>query len=297
MPSSSSGITAGISVDHVAHFVPDSAAAAQALTHCGFTLTPFSEQSHRTEPGGPLVPAGTANRIAMLRAGYVEFLTPLTDTPNARQLHAAMTRYMGVHLIAFGTQAPQDDYARLAREGFAPLPPIALQREGGSIRFTVVRVPPGTMAEGRIQYCQHHTPDQLWQPQWTTHANHAVALAGVLIGVADPSEAAQRYARFTGLPLQQRGAPGGAIWRLDTARGCLWFMDAATLHHTWGATAPTLPWIAGYVIDSDDMQATAREINARDVTVREVGERLCVSLPPALGGMIIFQPQGCAPWA
>lgn len=284
----------GISVDHIAHFVSDSDAAAADLMRCGFTLTPFSAQSHRTEAGGPLVPAGTGNRCVMLRAGYMEFLTPTHDTSNAQQLRTAMARYIGVHLIAFGTDAPNDDYTRLQREGFTPLPPIALQREAetengtATARFTVVRVPPPVMAEGRIQYCQHHTPQVVWQPRWLDHPNHAVALAGVLVCAADPARTAQRYARFTGLPVR----PTGEVWRLDTTRGHLWFMDAATLHRLWRIDAPTLPWIAGYVIDSDDMRATAARVEGR-----AVGERLCVTPSPALGGVMIFQAAGSAPWA
>ncbi len=284
----------GVCIDHAAHFVPDIETAGAALAQLGFTLTPFSAQSHRADAASPLLHAGTANRCIMLMQGYIECLTPTHDTPNARQLRDAIARYTGAHLIAFGTAAPDADHARLQREGFAPLPPLALQRETttetgpATARFTVVRVPPAAMAEGRIQYCQHHTPDVVWQSRWLTHANHAVGLAGVLLCVADPQAAAQRYARFTGQPVQA----SGHVWRLATARGHLWFMNAATARETWNVDAPTLPWIAGYVLDSDDMSATARHVNGR-----AHGQRIAVTLPPALGGMLIFQAAGSAPWA
>ena len=276
-----------LTVDHIAHYVPEIGAATAAFSALGYTVTPFSAQSHRVEPGGPLVPAGTANRCVMLREGYLEILTPTHDTANARQLQAAIARYIGVHLIAFGTQAPEADFARLQAGGFAPLPPVALQRQTttatgeATARFTVVRVAPAAMAEGRIQFCQHHTPGVVWQPRWLSHANHAVGLAGVLICVADAAAAAQRYARFSGLPVVQ----SGNAWRLDSARGYLLFFDADTLRQTWGITPPALPWIAGYLIDSDDMAATAAMVGGT-----ALGERRCVTLPPALGGMMIFQP-------
>ncbi len=284
---------AGITIDHVAHYVPDLDAAHAALSALGYSATPFSAQSHRLEPDGPLLPAGTGNRCVMLRDGYVEFLTPTHDTPNARQLQAAIARYTGVHLIAFGTQAPGSDYARLQAGGFAPLPPVALQRQTSTAtgiataRFTVVRVAPSAMAEGRIQYCQHHTPDVVWQPRWLTHANHAAGLSAIVICVADAAEAAGRYARFSGLPITQTGN----TWRLDCARGYLLFVDAVTLHQTLGVAAPTLPWIAGYLIDSDDMAATGAMVRGH-----RIGERLCVELPPALGGMMIFQACGSPPF-
>ena len=282
----------GLCVDHIAHFLHDIDAASAALSNLGYTLTPFSAQSHRLAADGPLLPAGTGNRCVMLQNGYLEFLTPTHDTANARQLRIAIARYTGVHLIAFGTQTPDADFARLDAEGFAPLSPIALQRQVGTedgeatARFTVVRVAATTMAEGRIQYCQHHTPAVVWQTRWLKHANHAVGLAGVLICVADPAEAAKRYARYTGLPVQQ----SANTWRLDTGHGYLLFMSVPTLQQTLGVTAPTLPWIAGYVIDSDDMNATRSLISGRTLE-----KRICVQLPDALGGIMIFQAAGSKP--
>lgn len=282
-------------LDHTAYFLPTIDHAGAALTQLGFTLTPFTSQLHRIEPGAPLTPAGTGNCCIMLQRGYLELLTPTHDTPNAAQLRAAIARYTGMHLIAFGTQTPEADHQRLAAGGFAPLTPVALQRQVGTqtgettARFTVVRVPPAAMAEGRIQFCQHHTRDAVWQPRWLTHPNHATGLAGVVLCVADPTEAAQRYARFTGLPAKKMHQTGN-VWRLDAARGYLLFVSPAVLQQSLGLTAPALPWIAGCVIDSDDMNATRALVKGE-----RLGERTLVKLDAALGGMMIFQATGSAP--
>jgi hypothetical protein len=287
-----------LTLDHVAHFVPDMAAASAALERLGFALTPFSEQSHRLEPAGPLVPAGTGNRCVMLERGYLEFLTPFAQTPVAEQLRAAMARYVGVHLVALGTSAPDIDHQRLSSAGFAPLTPVALQRpietEAGdeTARFTVVRVPPGTMAEGRIQFCQHHTPEHLWQTRWLLQPNGARALSSVLLCVADPDEAARRYSRFTGLT----AVPAGRALRIETARGALVFASPATLHDALGLTAPGLPWIAGYTIEVDDLTTTRAFFDASGVEARELPDgRVMAVLPPALGGAVIFESAGTPP--
>ena len=283
-----------LNIDHVAHFVPHVDSASSALEKLGFTLTPFSEQSHRLEPGGPLVPAGSGNRCAMFKQGYLEFLTPTGDTPVAAQLRAAIKRYVGVHLVAFGTAAPAADHARLAKGGFSPLEPVALQREidtehgRGTARFTVVRVPPGTMPEGRIQFCQQHTPELLWQPRWMEHANRACALAGVILRVADAQEAAQRFARYTGLLAQV----SGSVWRIATTRGYLLFLDRDTLQRRIDVVPPVLPWIAGYVLESEDITETGDYLRKSGVPVHVLGShRLLVELPPAVGGIVIFQPK------
>lgn len=284
-----------LNIDHVAHFVPHIDAASAALEQAGFTLTPFSAQSHRTEPGGPLVPAGSGNRCVMLREGYLEFLTPTGDTPIAHQLRIAIQRYTGLHLIALGTADAAADYARLDKNGFGPLPAVALQRqidtgEGEqTARFSVVRVPPGTMAEGRIQYCQQHTPQWLWQPRWLTHANGACGLAAVILCVDNPQEAAQRYARYTGLLAQL----DSGLWTLNTSRGALLFVTPDRLHQHTGITAPSLPWIAGYVLDCDNLRATRALLDARRCETRELStQHLLMQWPQALGGFVLFQQRG-----
>ena len=286
-----------LNLDHVAHFVPDSDAASAALEQLGFTLTPFSPQSHRLQPGGPLVPAGTANRCVMLESGYVEFLTPTGHTPIADQLRAGIQRYIGVHLVAFGTSAPDADHERLAREGFDPLAPVALQRPISTAtgeqtaRFTVVRVPPGRMPEGRIQFCQHHTPELVWQSRWLQHRNGAVALAAVILCVADPQEAAERFSRFSGLS-RTTEASG---WTIETSRGALMFVDAAGVKRMLGLERPTIPWIAGYVIDCSDVAVARTALQRAGFAPRPLSNGpVLVHLPEVLGGAIVFQAAGNA---
>ena len=282
-----------LSVDHVAHFVPDIAQAAHALEKLGFTLTPFSAQSHRLEAGGPLVPAGTGNRCIMFKRGYVECLTPTGESQVANQLRNAIKRYVGVHLIAFGTSAPDADHARLALEHFAPLEPVALQRPistphgEDTARFTVVRVLPDTMAEGRIQYCQHHTPELVWQPQWLKHANRATALTAVILCMEDPAEAAARYSRYTGL----KAIGEGDRWHLDTARGRLLFKSPAAIRRVFNVEPATLPWIVGYALASNNMEATRKHIAATDFAHGALdAERFYVVPPSSVGGIIVFEP-------
>lgn len=278
-------------LDHIAHFVPDGEAAAKALELFGFTVTPFSAQSHKPTPEAPLTPAGTGNRCVMLRRGYLEILTPTGQTPIADQLRQSIQRYTGVHLIALGTSDPEADRARLDQAGFAPLPTVALERPIGTpegeqtARFAVQRVPSGTMPEGRVQFVQQKTPELLWQRRWLDHANRCFGLAAVFVCVADPQEAAERYARYTGI----RAEAQGAARRLATARGDLLFLAPDTVKRVLGVEPPTLPWIAGYALDCSDTVIPRSRLEMNDLETRDLGPgRFAVTAPPELGGVMVF---------
>ncbi|HUH01812.1 MAG TPA: VOC family protein [Kofleriaceae bacterium] len=287
-------------LDHVGLFVPDMARAADAFARLGFRLTPFSPQRHRLAPGQPLVPAGTANRLAMLAEGYIEILTPVADTPVARQLHAAIGRYAGLHLIAFGDDAAAA-HARLSDEDFAPQPVIHLERTvetatgEDTARFSVVRVPTGTMAEGRVQYCQHHTPELVWQERWLEQPNRARALAGLVLCVADPAEAAARHGRFVGR--QPRRANGSFLLELE--RGVLVFTDPEGLARLLpGAQVPELPFMAALALTTDEFAATRALLARNSVATIEVGAgAIAAPLPGGLAGSVCFVASGtAAPW-
>lgn len=281
-----------LNLDHVASFVPDQSSCLEALRALGFAPAPFSLQYHRLAPGSDLVPAGTGNHCVMLHAGYLEFLVPIADTPVASQLRSAIDRYVGAHSIVFGTGDATADHQRLQAQGFDPLAPIALQRDvdmedgNATARFTVVRVPPGAMAEGRIQFCQHHTEPYVWQERWLEHPNGAVALNAVIACVTDPAEAARRYARFTGIDAE---IVGEGQFRLPLQRGRVELCSSEALHRRFGITPPTLPWIVGCEVATKSLSAALDSCERHGIRCEKFGDaRVLATAPTAIGGVVVF---------
>ena len=262
-----------LTLDHVSHFVPDLEKAGALLEELGFAVTPVSAQV--TQDG----PAGTSNRCVMLGEGYLEFLTPTADTPNAQRMRKSMRRYRGVHLVCFGTPAAEEEHARLAAHGFAPPPLVHLKRkvaDGGTVRFNVVRAAPGRMPEGRVQYVQHLAPEAIWRPAHLRHRNGVLALSAAYVVAADPARAAARWARFAAaLPRRE-----GKFVALETDRGKVLIGTRAQMQALLGA-APRSPGIAGYALACRDPKAFARR--CKDAGFK-VNRHLAVVLPPALGG-------------
>ena len=260
-------------LDHVSHFVPDLERASALLEQLGFAVTPLSAQVTRDGP------AGTSNRCVMLAEGYLEFLTPTANTPNAARLRKSMRRYRGVHLVCFGTPTAQEEHERLAAHDFAPPPLVHLQRkveDGMSARFSVVRAASGKMPEGRVQYVEHLVPEAIWRPQHLRHRNGVLGLAAAYVVAANPVRTAARWARFMGaLPRRE-----GKFVSLETDRGKVLIGTRARMKALLGA-APRSPGIAGYALACRDPRAFARHCMAAGL---KVNRHLAVVLPPVLGG-------------
>jgi hypothetical protein len=257
-------------LDHVAHFVPDLAAAARDLEKIGLVATP--ESAHRTQHG----PAGTSNRCLMLELGYVEILAPTLDTPNAQRVRDRMKRYVGMHLCCFATPDPAGEHARLAAHGFEPEPLVNLARnlqDGTPVRFNVVYVPPTKMPEGRIQYCEHLTPAEMWRKDWV---NQGLRLDAAYVVADDPAEVAARWGRFSGV-LPRRS---GDLVELPLARGKVLIGTRAALAAHLGE-APAAPALAGYALKCSQPDVFLARCKDAGFTVS--GRN--VKLPPSLGGV------------
>ena len=284
-----------IFLDHVAHFVPNPEEVAKALLRAGFAPTPVSIQTDN----GQLT--GTGNVTAMLTRGYIEILFKTAATPLAQELDRALARFSGVHLIAFSVADAKAAGARLKESGFRVSPIVELRRpvatEGGSAEaaFTVARVEPGQMAEGRIQLLTHHTQDAVWQKRWLAHQNGAKQLLDVVIAVSDIGEAAARYERFTGRkPVATR--MGRSIF-LD--RGSVQLLDTSTFARLVpGVPIPGLPFIGAYAVSVDALLAAANVLRARGTAFEQRDRMLFVPFPKELGvGTWIFVEQsGDLPW-
>jgi hypothetical protein len=268
-------------LDHVSHFVPELRAAARALEALGFSVTPESAQ--QTQDG----PAGTSNVCVMLEQGYLEFLAPTADTPNAQRLRTTMQRYPGVHLCCFGTPDAGGEQLRLKTHGFEPQPLVQLNRKvstGEVARFSVVRPSINKMPEGRIQFVQHHTPDAIWRPNYLGHTNNAVKLACVFVVAEDPAIAGARWANFSALLPR----PADAYVHLAAARGHV----LIGRRESWVALlgdAPAAPAIAGYALECRDPAILLSRCKLLGLALRKIRENLyAVSLPAAIGGAWLF---------
>ncbi len=277
-------------LDHVAHFVPEMAPAAQALARCGFRLTPFAAQTNRAD--GRAVPAGTGNRCAMFRRGYVEILAASgEDTPLARQLADRLRRHTGLHLAAFGSADAAGEHDRLKLAGFPVLPLVDMRRpvetEFGDeeARFAIARIMPGTMPEGRIQFLTHHTPHLVWPEPCLDHPNGALALRAVWIAAADPAEPAQRFARFAGRPARREGEVASVVLE----RGAVHVATPEFLDRRFGiAPGPPLPYLAGSEVEVADLDRLRVVLDSADLAGRPIAGGLAVPLPAAIGGTILF---------
>jgi len=185
--------------DHAVVVCPDLDAAALNWRRLGFTLTP---RGYHT--------LGSQNHCAMLDADYLELLHVTEPSPSRRYYWDVQAGGGGCAAVscksgdAFGTAAA------LRAEGWYTSDPIEFSRpvrlDDGSERQATFRLMAIDDAPGaRYFVCEHRTPELLWRPEWTMHANGAYAIATMFLVVAPALvEAAGRaYAELTGAELTQ----------------------------------------------------------------------------------------------
>jgi hypothetical protein len=239
----------------------------------------------------------------MLRRGYLEILaaTGGADTPLARQLDRAVARYTGLHLIAFTIADAGAAHARLAAGGFEPQPPVHLRRplalpDGGEaeVAFTVLRVAPDAMEEGRVQMLRQETPGLVWQDHLLARDNGVDALGGILLCVGDPAAVADRFARFTG-----RDARGGGDYRvIDLDRGRLGFATVDRCRALLpGIAIPAIPFMVAVALRSNDPDVIRALCRARDISLLDdAGDGTVRVEPAAAAGAAIIVSGPDAVW-
>lgn len=274
-----------IYLDHVGWYVPDLDEVAQVFGKLGFPLTPIALHGDKDPKSGAVIPQGSANRLAMLENGYLEFLTDVdsTDTPVAHHMRERMGQYIGVHLTAFSVADADAEAARLAATGISLQPTVNLRRtveaaDGSEAQagFTVIRAGFDQFPEGRIQTLTHLTPAHVWQDRFIARDNAIIGLAELVYSVPDPEASAARLATFTGRA--PSATEGGMEIILD--RGKLRFVAADSFGVAVGLV-------------SHDLAKTRDYLLGHDIPLAEHGAgRLVVAPADALGTALVITPAG-----
>ena len=212
-----------------------------------------------------------------------------------------LAHHAGLHLAAFAVADAAAAHRRLAASGFPVRDlvnmsrPVETEAGPGTAAFTIARVEPGVMPEGRIQMLTHHTEQAVWQKRWLTHPNGAIGLIDVVIAVADVEEAAQRFARFTGRTATRTS--GGAVLHLD--RGGIYLVNYDRISERVPEVAITrLPFMAGYALRVQSLAAAEAAVDRADLAWHAFEDGITAAFPAELGEgawFFVEQPAGL-PW-
>lgn len=163
-----------------------------SFTKRGFQLTPLAHHN-----------LGSSNRLIMLDSSYIELLGWEKAKPISRAEIA--NQAVGLDALVFRTQDADACYTDLKESGFAVNPVQDLSREGEFmgetvlVQFKTVRFSEQPIPGLRIYFCEHLTPEYVWQQQWLMHPNQMQYLSKIFLSSPNIDQTAATFQRLLNL--------------------------------------------------------------------------------------------------
>ncbi|NMP25571.1 VOC family protein [Rahnella sp. SAP-1] len=178
-------------VDHAVINVDDQLDQAQALfVRMGFQLTGRGHHS-----------MGSSNHLAIFGENYLELLGYEPDGSASQK--GLWHSPIGLSGLVWKTDDADMAYQYLQQRQLAGEPPTAFFRpvtlpdgQSREARFCITRLNADSLPDGFSFFCQHLTPDAVWQPAWQQHANGVIDISQFVIIADHPPSAMQVYARL-----------------------------------------------------------------------------------------------------
>lgn len=180
-------------LDHAVINVADQLDAASALfRRLGFQLT---ERGHHS--------LGSSNHLAVFGENYLELLG--YEPGKAARRADLWQAPLGLSGLVWKNSEADSEYQHLQRQDLDGDPPASFHRPvtlpDGAVteaRFRTVRLRPSLIPNGRSFFCQHLTPEAVWQPAWQAHPNGVRNISEFVIVAQDPALSAQVYSHLFG---------------------------------------------------------------------------------------------------
>lgn len=180
-------------LDHVVINVADQLDAVSALyRRLGFQLT---ERGHHS--------LGSSNHLAILGENYLELLG--YEQGKAQKRADLWQAPPGLSGLVWKTDDADSEFLHLQHQDLDGDAPASFHRpvdlpDGtvGEAQFRTVRLRPSLIPNGRSFFCQHLTPENVWQKEWQQHPNGVQNISEFVIVAQDPALAAQVYSHLFG---------------------------------------------------------------------------------------------------
>jgi hypothetical protein len=192
-------------LDHIVHAVRDLDAAAEFYRRAGFTVGARNRHSW-----------GTHNRIVQLKNCYIELLEvaePEKIVPHGTRsfsfgaYHADfLASHEGLAMLILNSSSAVEDARLFEASGIGSFKVFDFAREGAKpdgtpvkLAFSLAFARDAASPKVRFAVCQHHFPENFWDPACQAHANGAQAAPGVALIAENPSDHHIFLKAFTGL--------------------------------------------------------------------------------------------------
>jgi hypothetical protein len=192
-------------LDHIVHAVRDLDAAAEFYARAGFIVGARNRHAW-----------GTHNRIVQLKNAYIEILTvaePEKIAPHGARSFSfgAFNRDFlasreGFSMLIFNSSNAAADARSFEATGIGGFEVFDFSREGAKpdgtpvkLAFSLAFARDPASPNVRFAVCQHHFPENFWDPAFQTHANGAGAVPGVAMVAENPTDHHIFLKAFTGV--------------------------------------------------------------------------------------------------
>jgi hypothetical protein len=282
-------------LDHIVHTVHDLDAVCEFYARLGFTVG-----------GRNRHPWGTHNRIIQQKNCYIEILEvaePQKIVPHAarsfsfgafHRSYAAARQ--GLSMLLLNSSDAVADVQTYQAAGISNYEVFNFAREGkkpdGStvkLAFSLVFTRDLKSPDLGLALCQHHFPENFWNPALQTHTNGATKIAGVVMAANDPARHQDFIRAYTGVRDMHLGSAGT---KALTENGDIEVMTPAAFRDQFGI--PTIASGEGMTMNAirfevTDLGLTEALLSENDIDCRRHTQRLVVGPDIAHGATLIFE--------
>jgi hypothetical protein len=282
-------------LDHIVHAVRDLDAVADFYVRAGFTVS-----------GRNRHPWGTHNRIVQLKNCYIELLEVaeaekiVPHGPRSFSFGAFTRDFLalgqGFSMLLLNSKDARADARAFEASGIGPFDVFDFAREGkkpdGStvkLAFSLAFAADPNSPDVRFAACQHHFPENFWNPALQTHGNGARYVPGIVLLADDPA----RHRAFLEAYIGQGEITSSAVGvTAHTENGDIEIMRASAARDLLGLPVKasgegiTLNVMRFAVADLAETETLHRQ---NGLAVKRHGERLIVPPDVAFGATLLFE--------
>ena len=259
-------------LDHAVINVADQLDSASArFSRLGFQLT---ERGHHS--------LGSSNHLAIFGENYLELLG--YEPGKGSQRADLWQSPLGLSGLVWKSSDAESAFQHLQRQDLDGDPPATFHRPvtlpDGSVseaHFRTVRLRPSLIPNGRSFFCQHLTPEAVWQPAWQRHPNGVRNISEFVVVAQDPALSAQVYSRLFGAAKVLACPEGAFVLRAGAAT--VRFASAEYAQPRFGPLPEDYDGSARMValgFETEDLAQVKRALLAGNIAFQEQAEAIVV---------------------